>query len=301
MCRKVVFFLCFLLLQSASAAERVLYEKNSLYQYIVVSEDSREGIRYVHNNEQNLPQGGMRISAPDQLAFEYYRMSLTGLIFLDTEPMDILVIGLGAGAIPRYLNRYYPNAAIDIVEIDPEMLQVAQTYFFFRENAMMRVHINDGRIFVKRAKKKYDLVLLDAYRNGSIPFHLTTKEFLSEVKKILKPNGVVVSNILSERMNQFHDSMIVTYQDAFQHLYLFNGKESGNYAFIATEQKRGKGYRDVLEKAKRITAGKRWDVDLSLIAEECSCRYPSKEIQADILTDDFAPVDILRNRRSKSQ
>lgn len=286
-------------LQNARASEKILYEKNSLYQYIVVSENAKTGLRCIHNNEKHLKQGGMNVDSPDRLVFEYYRMSLIVLPFLDNEPKDILVIGLGAGAVPRYLNRHFPNASIDVVEIDPDILNVAEKFFHFKENDKMRVYINDGRMFIKRAKKKYDVVFLDAYRNGSIPFHLTTREFLAETKKILKPGGVVTSNILSESMNQFHDSMIVTYQNSFEHLYIFTGKESKNYIFVATDQRKSKKFREVFEKSKRITAEKNMDVDLAEISEGYVYGSLLRQINAEILTDDFAPVDILRHRKSR--
>lgn len=293
----ILLFLLALPLRASAADDKILYEHNSLYQFIVVSENSEKGMRYLHNNEKHLIQGGMKINSPNQLALEYYRMSLISLAFLDNEPKDILVVGLGAGAVPKYLNRRFPNASVDVVEIDPEILTVAQKYFYFAENDKMRVHVNDGRMFIKRTKKKYDLVFLDAYRNGSIPFHLTTREFLEETRKILGPGGVVVSNILSEKANQFHDSMIVTYQDAFEHLYMFTGKESRNYVFVATDQKRGRMGKEVMERAKKVEKG--LDVNLSVFAETYSYGSVLRDIKADILTDDFAPVDLLKQRKSR--
>jgi spermidine synthase len=98
----------------------------------------------------------------------------------------------------------------------------------------MKVHVDDGRLFVKRIKKKYDWIILDAYQNDYIPFHLTTLEFLKEVKSRLKDDGVVVSNITSQFRNKFFDSMVMTYKKAFPHLYVFKGKKSSNFIFVAT-------------------------------------------------------------------
>ncbi|MFZ5998647.1 MAG: spermidine synthase [Nitrospirota bacterium] len=299
---KNIFFILFVMLlplQGAHAKEKVLYEKNSVYQYIVVSEDTEKRQRRIHNNERHLTQGGMSIDNPDQLVFEYYRMSLISLAFLSNEPSDILVIGLGAGAVPKYLHKRYPDANIDIVEIDPEILNVARTYFNFKDDDKMRVFINDGRMFVKRAKKRYDIIFLDAYRNGSIPFHLTTREFLLETKKILKPGGVVTSNILSERMNQFHDSMVATYQDVFKQLYLFVGENSMNYIFVVTDHQEEMKKKEIAERSKAITKAKGLDFKLDAVAKSCICGSAVDSRVADVLTDDFAPVDILRHRKSK--
>lgn len=283
--------------RDAAAAERVLFEKNSLYQYLLVSEDKTTGLRHLYSNEKHLKQGGMDVRNPDRLVFEYYRMSLIALAFLDVEPKDILVVGLGAGSVPKYLNRYFPAASIDVVEIDPDVVAIAKKYFLFKENDRMKVQVNDGRMFIKRTKKKYDLVFLDAYRNGGIPFHLTTKEFLLETKKILKPGGVVTSNILSPSSNAFHDAMIVTYRNAFEHLHLFVGDESGNYIFVATDHTKDKQVKEIRERAKRIAQEKRFDFDLAGIVD--GHRYGSalREVEAELLTDDFAPVDILKHRK----
>ncbi len=185
---------CLALLAARSFAigpsEKLLFEKNSLYQYILVIEDTVKKERYIRNYKRVLSQGGISLDVPDKLLFEYTQMSIVSLAFLEREPDDILMVGLGAGSIPRYLNRYYPDAAIDIVEIDPDMVSVAKEYFYFRENGNMRVYVEDGRVYVKRMQEKYDIIFLDAYQSDYIPFHLTTLEFLKEVKSKLKEDGV---------------------------------------------------------------------------------------------------------------
>src|SRR3990172_5227366 len=189
----------------AASDGKTLYEKNSLYQYIAVKEDLEKGERYIFNNRKDLVQGGIYLGRPDKLLFEYTQTAFISLAFLDREPRSVLFVGLGAGSMPRYLNRYYPQAEIDVVEIDPDIVDVAKRFFYFTENSRMKVHVEDGRVFIKRASKKYDVIFLDAYQSGDIPFHLTTIEFLKEVKGKLKEGGLVVSNILSPFRNKFFD------------------------------------------------------------------------------------------------
>ena len=110
-------------------SEKMLFEKNSLYQYIQVIEDTAKKERYVRNQKKEYTQGGIYVNAPEKLLFEFTRMGFVSLAFLDRDPKDVLFVGLGAGAMPRYFTGRYPDAIIDIAEIDPEMVTVAQKYF----------------------------------------------------------------------------------------------------------------------------------------------------------------------------
>src|SRR5512135_1148017 len=142
---------CILLFQARVFAlelsEKLLFEKNSLYQYVQVVENTVKKERYVRNQKKEYTQGGIYVNAPDKLLFEFTQMGFVSLAFLDREPKDVLFVGLGAGAMPRYFTRRYPDAVIDIAEIDPDMVSVAQKYFYFKEDEKMKVHVEDGRFF----------------------------------------------------------------------------------------------------------------------------------------------------------
>lgn len=296
---------CFIALPAKVSAleltERLIFEKNSLYQYISVIDDIAKKERYVRNQKREYAQGGIYVNAPDKLLFEFTQMGFISLAFMDREPKDVLFVGLGAGAMPKYLNNHYPEVNIDIAEIDPDMLAVARKYFYFNENDKMKVTVEDGRIFVKRARKKYDWIVLDAYQNDYIPFHLTTLEFLKEVKSRLKDDGVVVANITSPYRNKFFDSMVMTYKKAFPQLYIFKGKKSANFIFVATASSKIKDKNSIEVRAKKIQSVPKFDIDL----EEFAARYEPSEVYewdgAKILTDDFAPVNLYQHQKSGAQ
>jgi spermidine synthase len=275
-------------------SEKMLYEKNSLYQYIRVIEDIEKKERYLLNSKRSEMQGGIYVATPEKLHCEYTQLSFISLTFLNRSPEDVLFIGLGAGSMPGYFSKYYPKANIDIVEIDPEILKVAKEFFDFRESANMNLHISDGRVFVKRTPKKYDLIFLDEYQSGHIPFHLTTVEFLKEVKSKLNDGGVVVSNIIADRKNKFFLSMIKTYIKEFPHLYNFKGRTSDNYIFVATTNGAKKEQINVWMDASRLLDTKKLDIDLPLFAQDSYGYYTDFEMAANILTDDYAPVNLLR-------
>ncbi len=281
---------------SADKGEKRLYEKNSLYQYIVVAEDTKKQERYMYNSKY--VHAGMSLEDPDRLLFEYTRMSFISLAFLDRKPEDVLFVGLGAGSMPRYFNRYCPEVKTDVVEIDPEVVDVAKEYFYFQETPNMKVHVQDGRIFIKRTGNKYDMVFLDAYQTDHIPFHLTTVEFLREVRKKLKDGGVVISHVSSSSTNKFFYSMIKTYQEAFPHLYVFKGRSRNNFVFIATDDNDKLQENDILKRAKEFHESKGFDFNLPMMAFLYG--YSDEfEWGGEILTDDFAPVNLLRHMEVK--
>jgi len=282
-------------------SEKLLFEKNSMYQYISVIEDKAKYERYIRNNKREISQGGISIDRPDKLLFEYTQMSFISLAFLDRDPKEVLFVGLGAGSMPIYFHKYYPNANVDIVEIDQDIVSVAEKYFSFNQNSKMRVFVDDGRIFIKRTPKKYDMIFLDAYQNDYIPFHLTTLEFLQEVKSKLNGDGVVISNILSEYRNKFFDSMVVTYRKVFPHVYIFKGQMSKNFIFVATMSSKIKYQENVISDALKIKRYMKMDIDFANIGKtyDYSSVYDRKS--AKILTDDFAPVNLYKYQKSEGR
>ena len=278
--------------------EKLLYEKNSLYQYISVIDNTPKKERYLRNQKRDVSQGGMSLAAPEKLLLEYTQMSFISLAYLDREPRDVLFVGLGIGAMPRYFSRFYPEATIDIAEIDPDVVPVATKYFYFKETANMKVHITDGRMFVKRAPKKYDVIFLDAYQNDDIPFHLTTVEFLREVRNKLKEDGVVAANILSPYRNKFFDSMVMTYKKVFPHLYIFSGQRSRNFIFVATPGTTKRSEEYILERAGKIQAARKFDIDLPKTASSYEYSTDYEWSSAKVLTDDFAPVNLYKYQKS---
>jgi spermidine synthase len=277
--------------------EKKLYEKNSLYQFISVVENTDKKERYVYTgSNRRQAHGGMSLENPEKLIFEYTRVAFVSLAFSDRDPEDVLFVGLGGGAMPKYFSRYYPEANIDIVEIDPEMIKISRKYFDFQERGNMKVHTADGRVFIKRARKKYDIIFLDAYQGNHIPFHLTTVEFLKEVRKKLKDGGIVVSNIMSESRNKFFYSMLRTYTEVFPHIYCYTRwTTSDNFIFVATVDKEKKESIHVWVRAKELETKKHFDIDIATINQDQYGYYTDYKRDAEILTDDFAPVNLYRH------
>lgn len=253
-----------LLACAVSGSDTVLYEKQSPYTFITVKEDG-DGRRSLLFDQTGALQSVVRPGRPLDLELPYTRVSMAGLAFVP-EPKRILVIGLGGGAMPMFLRAVVPGAHIDVVDIDPDVVDVAKRFFGFREDDHLRAHVADGRRFVETAGAPYDLVFLDAYGPDSIPEHLATVEFLTAVRARLAKGGAVVGNIWEDPPNARFDSMVRTWQAGFPRLYTFDVRGSANRILVGVARPEK---RRVLEaRAEKLERARSVPFDLSALVAE---------------------------------
>lgn len=139
-------------------------------------------------------QSLINVQQPTIIQLEYIKMMLASLL-LQSNCNDILIIGLGGGTIPSALNKLLPDSKTDIVEINPLIVEVAQNFFSFKSNKNTKIHITDGYKFIEHAKlQSYDLIIVDAFGRNYIPPQFLTVQFANNLKKRLKPNGIVAVN-----------------------------------------------------------------------------------------------------------
>ena len=132
----------------------------------------------------------------DELVFWYTNTMTAALVSSEIEPRNILVIGGGAFSMPEWLARKYPEAQVDVVEIDGELIGVAEKYFDFEYLENIEIFIEDARTFVARSDKKYDAVLMDVFGDGFIPWQLMTREFGVMLGDIVSDDGILLVNTL---------------------------------------------------------------------------------------------------------
>ena len=107
----------------------------------------------------------------------------------------MLVIGNAGGTIARAYGRFYPGVSVDGVEIDGELNDVARRFFGAGENRRLRLIAADGRPFLERSDERYDLIVVDAYRQPYVPLQLATQEFFALARRHLRPGGVLALNV----------------------------------------------------------------------------------------------------------
>ena len=244
----------------AHVDQTVLYEKTSAYNTIVVTEEEN-GLRTLRFGRGGARQSAVKLGDPDYLALPYAQVALVGLA-LSEETRRFLVVGLGGGTLPMFLRKYYPNATIDTVDIDPEVVDVAKKFFGFREDELMNAHVGDGRRFIEELQQPYDVIFLDAFGSNNTPAHLTTQEFLQAVRRAVTPRGVVVGNLWGRSANPRYDSMVRTYQEVFDELLILDVRGAVNKILLALPRKQPLSRDELTQLARKVSAAKRFPFDL---------------------------------------
>ena len=292
---RLLLLLCGLMaVTQALVAAEVIHEEKSLYRDInVVQTGNRRCLIFnVHRGDRN--QTCLDVSNRDELIFSYTKMSFAGLL-LTPQPKKILIAGLGGGTLPLAFNDLFPDAQIDVVEVDQAVVNVAKEFFFFEENANMSVAVNDARVFVKRAGilgEKYDYIILDAFGGDYIPEHLLTQEFLEEVKQIMTKDAVLVANTFST--SRFYDHESVTYQRVFGEFFNFKLPASGN-RMIITQLDPLPPRGNLITRAQSLAPLlEKYGVPLLEYPARLSTRV-DWDMSRRVLTDQYAPANLLQN------
>ena len=285
--------------QSTGREETVVrFERESRYYLIRVVDYPKQGRRCLHFSKSRGIQSSMILTDPEKLDLAYSQ-SMIAALALHPEPKEVLLVGLGGGAIPKFIQKQFPAIRIDIVEIDPDVVTTCQEWFQFKGTPNTRVYVIDGRLYMKRAKAQYDVILLDAYAADRIPFHMTTLEFVQLVKGRLKPGGVVASNLWEHVVNRFYYAELRTFQQTFPQTYLFKSGDSGNVIVFGALDEKQVPKDTWVKRAESLVAGRTMGFDLpALVQKEYEYLTP-RRISEKPLTDDMAPVDTLRHENPR--
>jgi len=274
------------------------YDRESKYYRICVVDYPSEGRRCLHFSKSRGVQSSMILAAPDRLDLRYSRTLAAALAF-HPAPQDVLLVGLGGASVPKFIQKNFPNVRLDIVEIDPDVVRVCQDWFEFKGTPNTRVIVMDGRMYLKRSPKQYDVILLDAYAADRVPFHLTTLEFVRLVKSRLKPGGLAASNLWEHAVNRFYFAELKTFQTVFPQTYLCRSGDSGNIIVFGSLVPEPLTKEDWAKRAAAVSAGKDFGFDLADLVTKEYEPLTTRKIDEKPLTDDMAPVDTLRRENPK--
>jgi spermidine synthase len=280
---------CALIAIGSARAETTIHKEQSLYRMILVTEDGRERCLRFARRSTSMRETCIDMTNPDRHIFNYTR-SMLGALYLQPQPRNVLIIGLGGGVLPTTLAKLRPETEIDTVEIDAAVVRVAERYFDFHTGPRMRVIEEDGRVFVKRAAKagtKYDLIMLDAFDHQYIPEHLLTREFLLEVKSILTPDGVLAANTFSNAALYNNES--VTYESVYGQFY--NLKTNNRVILVKLD---GLPSPEAVAKTAAFMAPqlKRFGIEGDWLLRQFSTERDWRP-DARLLTDQYSPANLL--------
>ena len=230
---------------------------------------------------------------------DYFQMPL----LWNPKPKRVLVMGLGGGSTQRAFQHYFPTVHVDTVELDPTVAKVAKEWFGVKENKTHKIHISDGRGYLRRNKeRKYDAIMMDAYSSNTygsfIPYHLATKEFFQLASEDLTVNGVLAYNVIgtyNEWRADIVGSMYRTMKTVFPHVYHFPAADSRNIVLLGVKAKTGgltsatlRARVDLLRRAQpKLPA--HFGPRLGRI----QANAPLSAAKSPVLTDDHAPISKL--------
>jgi spermidine synthase len=198
---------------------------------IEVSEE--RGVRYLHFGSHYV-QGAMRIARPWALELDYTRDLMLPLLLRGPQwPASVLQVGLGSASVTKFLYRHRPHARITVVEIAPEVVDAARTFFHLPDDPQrLRIEIGDGHEYLIAKSKAFDFMIVDGFddrgRAGmldTLPFHLNARQRLSR-------QGLVATNLLTRRNNV--DASVARLRTAFDdRVLVIPPTEAGNTVAIA--------------------------------------------------------------------
>lgn len=261
---------------------RMLFVGDSPYHHLVVRE--RGPYRELYFNIAK--QSRMRIGDPYGPGFPYTDafhiapLARPGI-------RRVLMIGLGGGTAAKQFSRFYPEARIDVVEVDPLVVRVAQRFFDVHAGERLRIHTGDGRTFLKHSSERWDLVIVDAYTTNrygdTMPAHLATREFFQEVAAHLADGGVLHFHCAFFR-SPLLPAIDRTIRDVFPSVLRTDGE------LLASRVPLLVGKEELARRAAASPAAKLPSLASAIVtlsAEPVASRH------APLLTDDYAPVDTL--------
>jgi spermidine synthase len=217
---------------------KVLAREKTRYNDIYVIQNGGHRELWFKGDGEYYLQSRLDTQGENPLALVYSRMIMSSLLFCP-EPRRMLMVGLGGAAVTNCLGKWFPNLKIDIVEVDGKVIEVSKKYFSLNESSHCRVFEEDGRVFIqkRKAQEPYDWIILDAFKSGSIPYHLKTQEFYKEIRAVLRPGGVVGSNLYGKG-NTLKPRDTKTFLSVFPNIYCFEDDEQVATVLIATDGER---------------------------------------------------------------
>jgi spermidine synthase len=272
----------------------VIYEKETLFSHLDVTEfgDNRslylDGIRH----------SSVNLNDPLDLVIDYTEYFHLGMMF-NPSFTDVLFVGGGAFTGPKNFLAVYPETSIDVIEIDPDVIDVAKKYFDLQDSPRLQIFNDDARKHLSSFDKKYDVIILDAYASTYVPYHLMTHEFFQTLEERLEPDGVIVSNFIGSIEGRNSQMVKAVYHTITQTFPV-------NYVFLT------EAHPNNIQNVMIVSSNQPYDfdrLDLYEIAKNNPSNYLADELSADdhfyqesvdtskspIITDQRNPLEVMIN------
>jgi spermidine synthase len=299
--RKLCLLWFVFILSVAQSEARVVFQTTSAHHHISVIDQG--GIRVL--SFDGSMETRMSLADPAQGHFQYTEFFHMPWLW-NSGISNVLMVGLGGASAQRAYQRYHPEVRVESVELDPVVVKVAREYFHFQESPTNKVIVSDGRQYLRRSDRQYDVIIMDAYvksRYGSyVPHHMATREFFEIADKRLTTNGVVAYNMIGTLVGQRADILGAVYRTmktVFPQVYMFPAGDSQNVVLIATKNPHKMTAIEAWRKADELV--RTGTMKMPNFLHRVRSFWPDPPasfLLSPVLSDDFAPVDGLLRGRS---
>lgn len=264
------------------------YEGESIYNYLQVKENDRNVIL-----STNVLFGVQSILMKDEgLTGMYYDYAMAAPLMTGREkPSDCntLILGMGTGTYAHQCRAYYGDMPVEGVEIDEKITKLARSYFDLPED--VKVTTYDGRAYMNAIDEKYDVIMVDAYQDITIPFQMSSTEFFTLVKDHLTEDGVMVvnMNMRGNGEDSINAYLADTISTVFEQVYTVDVRGTTNRELFASNDPNMLAN---LESHKAAVADESLLAMMNMVSDNL---FPY-EAGDRIMTDDKAPVELLGMR-----
>ena len=253
----------------------------------IVVDPGREGGRTLVLD--GLRHSYVDLDDPTHLEFAYARRFADVLAERPAGPLDVLHLGGGGFSVPRHLAAVRPGTRSRVLEVDPQIPEIGRERLGLVTSDELAVEVGDARTSIaEQEPEAYDAVVGDAFGSLAVPWHLTTTEMVAQVRRVLRPDGVYLLNVIDHPPLGFARAEAATLLAAFDDVALLAsadvlaGEDGGNVVLAASDAR----------------------LPLDALAERAAARGEPATVvgraqverfagDADVLTDDDAPVDQL--------
>lgn len=273
---------------------KILFSTETAYHRVEVTQEGPVRMLTFGAHDFKYPQTTINLRDISRHISEYTGVMMAPILY-KPHPKRVLIIGLGGADIARSIESCYPDVKLDVVEIDPAVVRIAQNYFFWRPGKNVTVYTMDGRTFINlrllAKSEPYDWVIVDAYDSDYTPFHLNTLGFYRHLAAVMKPDGVVAVN--SMIVSELYSYQARTMNAAFGCVDVYMCHRAGNAILVSQIGAKKNMTLDRATKAQKMlhfTSDQ--GVDPQYITS-CLMLKRNWESKGEILTDMWAPVERL--------
>jgi spermidine synthase len=182
-------------------------------------------------------QSRMRLEDPFFLDLQYTRLMM-GFLLFDPAPVNVAIIGLGGGSIPKFCYRHLPHTHIRVVEINPHVIAMRDAFHVPADDSRFKVVLDDGALFIRDRTHRHGILVVDGFLGHGLPSRLSSQRFYDDCRQALSPGGILVANLHSDhpQLQAQIDRVKRSFGDAI--LVVDDGKRGNTIVFASESTQR---------------------------------------------------------------